>query len=158
MYISTPLINCRPSVFYPETEVSITRLVTCLHMLTLSLAALCTTGTHSLILVFYPETGFCPRVSRGIGVRVRPFFFFLETPVHFWMWCRAKLTARLTEHQSPCGLFDDPDTSAGSPGEKSIYEHPVLLRLYPLEPRPWLPRSPTVASGGLGLLQIARVV
>ena len=56
MYISTPLINRRPSVFYPETEVSITRLVTHLHTLTLSLVALRATGTHSLILVFYPET------------------------------------------------------------------------------------------------------
>ena len=50
------LVNHRPSVFYPETEVIITRLVTRLHTLTLSLVALRTTGTHSLILVFYPET------------------------------------------------------------------------------------------------------
>jgi hypothetical protein len=56
MYISTPLINRGPSVFYPETEVSITRLVTRLHMLTLFLVALRATGTHSLVLVFYPET------------------------------------------------------------------------------------------------------
>ena len=56
MYISTLLIDRRPSVFYLETEVSITRLVTRLHTLTLPLVALRATGTHSLISVFYPET------------------------------------------------------------------------------------------------------